>query len=565
MFVPLTPADEDRRLQALHNLGILDTPPEPRFDRITRLACIAAQAPIAVICLVDAQRQWFKSRQGIDAIETAREISFCGHAILHEDPLIVADAREDARFVDNPLVIGEPHARFYAGHPIHAPEGDRIGTLCVIDTRARHLSSQELAALADLAALVDAEFLALRFNTATRTAGIGLHERPASGGEVWWSDAMWEIYGQDAATFRPSLESWLALVHPEDRARVQANVGGWGEARSAANLRYRIIRPDGTIRHLQSIASTTERQSGSTERIAGITFDVTERAEAEQREHGQQQQLRASSHQAGMAEIAVSVLHSVGNVVNSLGIANATIRRGLKALRLEQLEQATTLIRANRATLASFLTEDERGRHLPDYLPSLSAHISSHVQSVQTELVMTDALLEHLRDIVSAQQVRAQVGSHREPLDLAELTDATLLVQGLESAHIEVVRHYEELPLVMTDRHKLTLILVNLLNNARDAVLASDTRPGRIVVHLARQADDAVIRIEDSGVGMSPDILSRLWRFGYTTKPNGQGFDLHNSANAAREIGATIAAHSDGPTKGSLFIVRLPIVQSDAR
>ena len=125
--------------------------------------------------------------------------------------------------------------------------------------------------------------------------------------------------------------------------------------------------------------------------------------------------------------------------------------------------------------------------------------------------------------------------------------------------HIQVHRGYDQLPPVTTDRHKLLLILLNVLNNARDAVLASTAQPGRIVVNLRREEDHAVISIEDSGIGISPDVLPRLWRFGFTTKPNGQGFDLHNSANAAQEIGATITAHSDGLDKGSRFTVRLPI------
>ncbi len=371
---------------------------------------------------------------------------------------------------------------------------------------------------------------------------------------------MWDIFGQDRQTFRPSADNWLALVHPEDQEYVRANGGAWGKPRTSLSLQYRIIRADGTIRHLQSIASSTEEHNGSYDCMAGITLDVTDRVFAQQREYGLQQKLRESSHQAGMAEIATDVLHSVGNVVNSLGVSYATLRRDLKALRLEQLQQAASLILANRATLAGFLTEDARGRHLPDYLPALSAQFSSQVQAMQSELEATDKLLEHLRDIVSAQQVRAQVGGHREPVDLKELLDITLIAQELELSHVQVLRNYEDVPRVTTDRHKLLLILVNLLNNARDAVLASAVQPGRIVVHLERDEDHAVIIIEDSGVGMSAEVLQRLWRFGYTTKPKGQGFDLHNSANAAREIGATIEAQSDGPDKGSRFTVRLPIV-----
>ena len=560
MFAPPTPADEDVRLEVLRSLGILDTLPEERFDRVTRLARYVTNVPMAVVCFVDQQRQWFKSRQGIDATETARDISFCGHAILRDGPLIVPDALADPRFSDNPLVRGAPHIRFYAGHTIHAPEGARVGTLALIDTQPRQLSPPELEALSDLAAMVDVELLTLRFNIATQAAGVGVHERAANGGDMWWSEGMWEMFGQDPNRFRPTFAKWLELVHPEDRDYVRANAGSFLKERTSANLRYRIVRPDGSVRHVESIASTTQRHSGAADRIAGITLDVTERVRAEERQFGHQQKLRDSSHQAGMAEVATGVLHSVGNVVNSLGISNATVRRDLNSMRLDQLEQVTSLVSDHKGQLVSFLTDDPRGRHLPNYLAALSAQMHAKVHTVQAELDTSDELLQHLRDIVSAQKVHANVGSAREPIDLAELTDTILLGQTLElPPSVAVIRQYDNLPLVSTDRHKLRFILVNLLNNARDAVVASKAQSGRIMVQLKREGLDALAVIEDSGVGMSTEVLLRLWHFGYTTKPNGQGFDLHNSANAAREIGATITAHSDGPNKGSRFILRLPI------
>ena len=561
MFSPPLPADEQQRLDALRNLGILDTLTEERFDRLTRLARYATNVPIAVVCFVDQNRQWFKSRQGLDATETARDISFCGHTILRDEPLIVPDALEDSRFSDNPLVSGAPHIRFYAGHTIHAPEGARVGTLAIIDTQPRRLSPPQHAALADLAAMVDVELSTARFNIATRAAGVGVHERAATGGEMWWSDGMWEMFGQDPNRFRPTLEKWLELVHPEDRDYVRANAGNGSIGRTTPNLQYRIVRPDGSVRHVESIASSTERQTGAADRIAGVTLDVTERVKSEERRYGHQQQLRYSSHQAGMAEVATGVLHSVGNVVNSLGIAHATVRRNLKSLRLDQLQQVTDLISVNRSTLVSFLTADPRGQHLPTYLPALSAQICSFVQAALAEIDTSEELLQHLRDVVSAQEVHAHVGTIREPVDLQELINAILVGEALElPPTVEVVRRYEDLPLIHTDRHKLLFILMNLLNNARDAVLASAGHSGRIVVRLEREGNHALAVVEDTGVGMSPDVLSRLWRFGYTTKSNGQGFDLHNSANAAREIGATITAHSDGPNEGSRFIIRLPIV-----
>lgn len=157
MQTPLFPPDEPQRLQALQDLEILDTPPEARFDRVTRIAQQLFQVPIALVSLVDADRQWFKSRQGLDAPETPRDISFCGHAILGEGVFVVPNATTDERFQDNPLVCGGPDIRFYAGAPLHGPTGARVGTLCLIDRVPRTLSPEQLASLRDLADCVEGE------------------------------------------------------------------------------------------------------------------------------------------------------------------------------------------------------------------------------------------------------------------------------------------------------------------------------------------------------------------------------------------------------------------------
>lgn len=125
--VPELPIDEAARLLALQRANLLDTPAEMRFDRITRLAASVFEVPICLISLVDSDRQWFKSKVGLDVCQTNRDISFCGHAILHDDIFIVSDATEDARFASNPLVIHEPHIRFYAGAPLKEPSGQTIG------------------------------------------------------------------------------------------------------------------------------------------------------------------------------------------------------------------------------------------------------------------------------------------------------------------------------------------------------------------------------------------------------------------------------------------------------
>ena len=175
MLKPPIPAHEARRLETLRSLNVLDTPAEERFDRVTRLAKQVFGVKIALVSLVDADRQWFKSRQGLDATETPRDISFCGHAILDDKIMLVNDATADERFCDNPLVCGDPNIRFYAGYPLSAPDGNRVGTLCVIDDQPRDVSREQLNLLRELGRMIEEELIAAA--TATIDPITGLSNR----------------------------------------------------------------------------------------------------------------------------------------------------------------------------------------------------------------------------------------------------------------------------------------------------------------------------------------------------------------------------------------------------
>ncbi len=157
---PAVPLGEQARLAALQTTGLLETPAEERFDRITRLARRTFGVPIALVSLVDQSRQWFKSCQGLPVRETSREISFCGHAVAANETLVVGDTTCDARFRNNPLVASEPHIRFYAGEPIRCSEGRPLGTLCIIDRVARDFDEDDLATLQDLARMVEEQLVA---------------------------------------------------------------------------------------------------------------------------------------------------------------------------------------------------------------------------------------------------------------------------------------------------------------------------------------------------------------------------------------------------------------------
>ena len=172
MKKPCLPQDEESRLKALRSLNILDTPPEERFDRYTRMAKRMFGVPIALVSLVDENRQWFKSCFGLPVRETPRDISFCGHAILGKEVFVIPDALQDERFADNPLVTEEPHIRFYAGCPLSSIDGSKLGTLCIIDREPRQFTPEDIDTLSDLAAMVERELATLEIATVDELTGI---------------------------------------------------------------------------------------------------------------------------------------------------------------------------------------------------------------------------------------------------------------------------------------------------------------------------------------------------------------------------------------------------------
>ncbi|SFB91798.1 diguanylate cyclase with GAF sensor [Marinospirillum celere] len=165
MIKPELPANEAERLHALRTLQILDTSHEERFDRVTRMAKRMFGVEISLVSLVDEDRQWFKSAQGLDASETSREISFCGHAINQDGLFIIPNAIDDVRFSDNPLVTDEPNIRFYAGYPLKLRQGINLGTLCLIDSKPKHLNEEDKQLLNDLGAMIEQEIRSIQLAT----------------------------------------------------------------------------------------------------------------------------------------------------------------------------------------------------------------------------------------------------------------------------------------------------------------------------------------------------------------------------------------------------------------
>lgn len=267
------------------------------------------------------------------------------------------------------------------------------------------------------------------------------------------------------------------------------------------------------------------------------------------------------ARQAGMAELATNVLHNVGNVLNSINTSATILGERLRALRLPSLLKVAGLLEERRSELATFMTGDERGRRLPEFLGKLGENLSAERDEM---LHMTAALhrhVEHIRTIVELQQSYAMSSSLVEAASLEELLEDAIRINGaaLGRHGVSLERHIIPLPRLMVDKHKLLQIILNLISNAKYAL--NDNPPGerRLTVKVDRPTEERVrVQVCDNGMGIAPELLTKIFQHGFTTRKEGHGFGLHSCAIAARSMEGSLVAHSDGPGKGATFTLELP-------
>ncbi|HEX5754065.1 MAG TPA: ATP-binding protein [Archangium sp.] len=267
------------------------------------------------------------------------------------------------------------------------------------------------------------------------------------------------------------------------------------------------------------------------------------------------------ARQAGMAELATNVLHNVGNVLNSINTSATILGERLRALRLPSLLKIAGLLEEHRAELGTFMTGDERGRRLPEFLGKLGENLSAERDEMLTMTAALHRHVEHIRTIVEVQQSYAMSSSLVEAVSLEELIEDALRINGaaLGRHGITLERNLVPLPRVMVDKHKLLQIVLNLISNAKYAL--NDNPPGerRLTVKVERPTEELVrVQVSDNGMGIAPELLTKIFQHGFTTRKEGHGFGLHSCAIAARSMGGSLAAHSDGPGKGATFTLELP-------
>jgi signal transduction histidine kinase len=268
------------------------------------------------------------------------------------------------------------------------------------------------------------------------------------------------------------------------------------------------------------------------------------------------------SRQAGMAEIATGVLHNVGNTLNSVNVSTTLVIDQLRQSRLPGLAKVSSLLKERTAELGTFLTQDPQGKLLPAYITALSEKLHQEHATLLEEMHSLSASVDHIKSVISMQQKHARVAGAVEEVYLPQLIDEALRLHSVsfERLGIRIERDYSGAVPVLTDRHRLLQILVNLLSNARDALISSESPDKNLVIGIRSAPEGGRLRLQvtDNGIGIAPEHARRMFTQGFTTKKEGHGFGLHISALAATEMGGSLTCSSPGKGQGATFTLELP-------
>lgn len=398
-----------------------------------------------------------------------------------------------------------------------------------------------------------------RYRTLVANIPIGVFETTAAGEVRYANPYLLRLMGLPVETDLAGLN--LAdgrIIAPGDRARLWSRLQTEREVRGFETT-YRAH--DGTP--VEVVINARLKSNGPDQPLSseGTIEDVTAQKRAQRELDAMHQQLVAASRQAGMADVATGVLHNVGNVLTSVNITTQCLLDRLRDSRLRILRRVVDTFGRERERLGVFLTEDPAGRQMPDFLAKLETHLTAEQTQLRTDVEGLMRHCAHIREIISAQQSAARMFGVTENLAPAQLFEdaVRLSAESIKRHGIVLERELADVGVVRADRHKVLQILVNLLKNAKDSVVAADANPRRVVVRIAAlEPEHIALIVEDNGLGIPPENLTRIFRHGFTTKADGHGFGLHSCVLAARDMKGDLTVASPGAGLGATFTLSLP-------
>lgn len=386
-----------------------------------------------------------------------------------------------------------------------------------------------------------------------------------------WSKESYYLFDYDPLESPPSYEKFMERVHPDDRSKIDQAVE---EAISHGKkyeieIRYFFPNQQKKIRWFRCIGfpEIPEELGRPIEKISGVALDITVRKEAEAEIIQLNEKLLDTARRAGMSEIATTILHNIGNVLNSVNVSAELMEENLKNLEFERIEKVASMMEDNLGNIQQYLTKNTQGKLILDYLKIFAKNHKEMQIEIAQELKVLLTHIHHIRDIIMTQQSYTGVGGVTEKITLQDALDAALKISSVSLDNsISIEKNYGECVILLIDKSKLQQILVNLIQNARDSVLASNKKIKKIIITIKKMGkNEVVVSVSDNGVGISSENITRIFGFGFTSKKQGHGVGLHSCALAAKEMRGSLYAESEGLDKGATFILTLPLQNGSER
>jgi len=269
---------------------------------------------------------------------------------------------------------------------------------------------------------------------------------------------------------------------------------------------------------------------------------------------------------AGMAEVASGVLHNVGNVLNSVNVSASVIREKIRNSKIDNLDRVVKMLEENKNNVADFIGQDEAGKKIPKFLSLLSDQLNSEKKDMYGELDELVNNIDHIKNVINMQQSYAGSYGVREKIEMSDLVEDALRmnIQGMGRHGVKIIRSYVDIPQLYVDKHKVLQIIINLISNAKHAMVESDNDVRNLMLNISSDKGMALLEVSDTGIGIAKEDISHLFEYGFKKRRDGHGFGLHHSAIVASELGGKISVKSDGPGKGASFMLWLPFNERKA-
>ncbi len=385
-------------------------------------------------------------------------------------------------------------------------------------------------------------------------------------GKIQWSKEMYELFGYDPVNPIPSYDTLMNRLTVEDRNHLQNLIKQAWESGENYEMDAKILNKNGDHHRWLYFAGHPQKTLDGTpiRYLSGIARDITSRKAYEDELHKLNQQLVASARRAGMAEIATSVLHNIGNILNSVNVSVELIQKYIQKFDIDNIMLAIQMINDHINSLEDFLKNDPKGKLLPTYFTETKKMLAENSNHLRDEISRLKSSILHIKEIVAMQNTLSGVSKMIEKISVSELIDTVILhvESSLTKNEIQLEKQYENIPSIETDKNKVMQILINLLQNAKDSLIITAPGPLKkitISAHMKSDNNYVEIKVTDTGLGILPENLSRIFTFGFTTKPQGHGFGLHSGALLAKELGGKLEVESEGIGHGATFVLTLPL------